>query len=109
MKFKDLSLCFCLFVLCTALLAYSGDASAQKSFQPGVKLMVDGKPINVTQGHSVPAVFDWNNDGKKDIITGQFRDGKISLYLNRGTDAQPVFKDFEYMKAGGKEISLPSG
>jgi len=109
MKFRNLSLCFCLFVLCAVLVGYSGDASAQKTFQPGVKLMADGKPIDVTTGHSVPTVADWNNDGKKDLITGQFRDGKIRLYLNQGTDAKPVFKDSVYMKAGGEEISLPAG
>ncbi|MFC1555387.1 hypothetical protein ACFL7D_12200 [candidate division KSB1 bacterium] len=71
--------------------------------------MANGEPISVTTGYSIPTVADWNNDGKKDMITGQFRDGKIRLYLNNGTDTKPVFKDFEYMKAGSKEISLPFG
>jgi len=109
MKFRNLSLCFCLFVLCAVLVSYSGDASAQKTFQPGIKLMADGKPIDVEVGHSIPTVGDWNNDGKKDLITGEFSEGKILLFLNQGADAKPVFKDFEYMKAGGEEISLPTG
>ena len=75
----------------------------------GAKLEADGKAINVEIGHLVPCVTDWNGDGKKDLIVGQFSGGKIRLYLNRGTGSKPVLKDFEYMKAGGKEISLPAG
>ncbi|MFC1492425.1 hypothetical protein ACFL6O_00575 [candidate division KSB1 bacterium] len=85
------------------------DASAQKSFDQGVRILSDGKPIDVEIGHSVPTVADWNNDGKKDLVVGQFGKGKIRLYLNQGTDSRPAFNGFEYLKAGGKEISLPSG
>ncbi|MCP4728291.1 MAG: VCBS repeat-containing protein [bacterium] len=85
------------------------DASAQRSFEKGVRIMSDGKPIDVDIGHSVPTVADWNNDGKKDLIVGQFGKGKIRLYLNNGTDSKPAFTGFEYLKAGGKMISLPSG
>jgi hypothetical protein len=88
-----------LFLLCSAQAA---------EFQQGVKLEADGKPIDVEVGHLVPCVVDWNGDGKKDLLVGQFAGGKIRLYLNQGTDNAPVFKDFTYLQAGGKEISLPS-
>ncbi len=78
-------------------------------FQPGVKLQADGKNIDVRIGHLVPAVMDWNGDGKKDLIVGQFSGGQIRLYLNTGTDAKPVFKDFSYLTGGDKEIRLPAG
>ena len=79
------------------------------AFQEGVKLEADGKPIDVEIGYLVPCAVDWNGDEKKDLIVGQFSDGRIRLYLNRGTDSAPVFKDFTYLRAGGSEISLPSG
>jgi hypothetical protein len=75
----------------------------------GVRLEADGTAIDIDIGHLVPCATDWNADGKKDLIVGQFSGGKIRLYLNHGTDSAPVFKDFEYLKAGGKEISLPAG
>ncbi|MBI5042572.1 MAG: VCBS repeat-containing protein [Nitrospirae bacterium] len=34
--------------------------------------------------------FDWNEDGKKDIITGS-DSGQVYVYLNSGTNSQPVF------------------
>jgi len=79
------------------------------AFQEGVRLKANGKIIDVEIGHLVPCVTDWNNDGKKDLIVGQFRGGKISLYLNQGTDSEPEFKDSNYLHAGGKEIRLPAG
>lgn len=85
------------------------DASAQRSFEKGVRIMSGGKPIDVEIGHSVPTVADWNNDGKKDLVVGQFGKGMIRLYQNNGTDSKPSFTGFEYLKAGGTQISLPSG
>jgi len=84
-------------------------AAAFGAFQEGVRLKADGEVIDVEIGHLVPCVTDWNNDGKKDLIVGQFSGGKIRLYLNRGTDSAPAFKDFTYLSAGGEEISLPAG
>ena len=78
-------------------------------FQPGVRLQADGKNIDVKIGHLVPAVMDWNSDGKKDLIVGQFSGGRISVYLNKGADNAPIFKDFSLLRADTKEIRLPAG
>jgi len=43
---------------------------------------------------------DWNNDGRKDLITGE-RNGYIRIYVNTGTDAKPVFNGFSYLQVGG--------
>lgn len=75
----------------------------------GQKLHAKGEVIDVDIGHLVPCVADWNNDGRKDLIVGQFSQGKIRLYLNKGTDAEPLFDDFVYLKAGGREITLEAG
>ena len=83
-------------------------AAEAAEFQPGVKIEADGKAIDVEYGQLVPSAVDWNGDGKKDLLVGQYKDGKIRLYLNQGTDNAPVFKDFTYLQAGGKVISLPS-
>lgn len=76
---------------------------------PGEKIKANGEVINVKIGHLAPCVTDWNNDGKKDLVVGLFKEGKIRLYLNHGTDDKPVFKDFENIKAGGKDIRMKSG
>lgn len=76
---------------------------------PGSLVEADGKPIDLEVGHLVPVVTDWNGDGKKDLVVGQFRGGAIRLYLNRGTEAAPSFKDSAGLEAGGKPIQLPAG
>jgi hypothetical protein len=75
----------------------------------GVKLEADGMAIDARVGHLVPCVADWNGDGLKDLIVGQFSQGKIRLYVNAGTAAEPVLKDAGFMQAGGEDISLPAG
>ncbi len=75
----------------------------------GYKIEAAGEAIDIQVGHLVPCVADWNGDGLKDLIVGQFTGGKIRLYLNKGSDSEPVFGDFEFLKAGGSEISLPAG
>ena len=38
-----------------------------------------------------PLVVDWNKDGLMDIITGEI-EGKVHLYINKGTKSKPFFK-----------------
>jgi len=84
-------------------------AVASADLQEGVKLQADGKDIDVKIGHLVPTVVDFNGDGNKDLIVGQFSRGQIRLYLNGGTDKAPVFKDVIFLEAGAKPISLAAG
>ena len=44
--------------------------------------------------------MDWNNDGRKDLITGEYN-GYIRIYLNAGTDASPVFTSYAYLQVAG--------
>lgn len=93
-------ICLVLPVLCSAALP---------QFHEGVKIQCDGKDIDVEVGHLVPCVTDWNGDSKKDLIVGQFREGKICLYLNQGTNEKPEFKGFTEIQAGSKPIRLDAG
>jgi hypothetical protein len=83
--------------------------AAVPEFEKGIKLQAEGKEIDVEVGHLVPVVTDWNHDGKKDLLVGQFMSGTIRLYLNEGTDADPKFGKFTYLQAGGKDIRLSAG
>ncbi len=40
--------------------------------------------------YAVPVVYDWNNDGKKDLVLGDYL-GNVTVYLNSGTDDAPLF------------------
>ena len=84
-------------------------AVASAEFAEGVQIEADGKAIDARIGHLVPVAIDWNSDGKKDLLVGQFLGGKIHLYLNKGTDAEPKLTDAGELEAGGKVISLAAG
>lgn len=57
----------------------------------------------------VPTIADWNNDGAKDLITGQYTQGYIRLYLNQGSDLNPVFNGFTYIESNGSPITTTYG
>jgi hypothetical protein len=42
-----------------------------------------------------PAFFDWNRDGKKDLLLGEFETGdtgsNIKVYINKGSDKKPKY------------------
>lgn len=56
--------------------------------------------------NSNPEINDWNEDGKKDLIIGtETGTGTIRIYLNQGTDADPVFTTYGYAYCAGSPIS----
>jgi len=46
---------------------------------------------------------DWNDDGRKDLITGGY-DGKVRIYLNTGTDSDPVFSGYTHLQLAGADF-----
>jgi hypothetical protein len=59
--------------------------------------------------YSNPFAVDWNNDGAKDLLVGQFEYGNILLYLNQGTNLNPVFNGGSKIKSNGVNIDLTYG
>ncbi len=53
---------------------------------------------------AIPCVTDWNGDGRKDLLVGYRFADKIAVYLNSGTDDNPVFTSFSNLQAGGTDI-----
>lgn len=68
----------------------------------------NGVPIDVGW-YGAPLMYDWDGDGAKDLITGQFTGGYIRYYRNLGPDSSPVFNGFSYFTASGGQITLPYG
>ncbi|MEX2233089.1 MAG: VCBS repeat-containing protein, partial [Cyclobacteriaceae bacterium] len=80
-------------------------------FAAGEKLNSNGKPIRVygewkesrAAGYARPDVYDWNNDGRKDLLVADGR-GWLFLYLNAGTPTEPILDGGTRMLANGKVI-----
>ena len=68
----------------------------------------DGSVDLVSGSFSVPVVYDWNSDGKKDILVGHKdinSNGYISFYENIGTDSSPSFNGSTYIMSCNAECS----
>ena len=107
---------------------FSADSYSQlPQLETPFKVIANGKPIDLySSGHAAPFVFDFNGDGKKDIVIGEFNapmskelqikydamsdsdkkafvkpfGGKARIYINIGTDQAPLFGDYTYLQAG---------
>jgi hypothetical protein len=77
-------------------------------FAEPVLIQDGGVPIDVGY-YAAPMMFDWDLDGRKDMVVGQFTSGMIRFYPNVGDDSAPVFSGFSYLEASGVTITLPSG
>ena len=75
-------------------------------------MRIDGSTYEIrTEEHGLayPTIYDWNHDGKPDLLVGEFLTGqsRIKVYLNVGTKQNPKFTgDWFYAKDKyGKIIS----
>lgn len=90
------------------LLAASGLAYTPDYLSP--MMVMDGSnPITLSIGHANPLVTDWNGDGLKDLIVGQYSGGKLRYYQNSDSNDSPVFSGYVFMQADGSDISVSSG
>ena len=76
---------------------------------PPVRLEAGGKPIDTEIGHAAPLVVDWNGDGKRDLLVGQFGRGILWIFLNEGTDAAPALAAGTKFQADGRDGTVPTG
>jgi len=85
----------------------AGEAASE--LLPPVRLEADGKPIDTAVGHAHPFVGDFDGDGVRDLLVGQFGDGILWIYRNVGTDAQPKLAAGVKFKEGKKDGRVPTG
>lgn len=110
----------------------AGPTAAQDSeLLPPVRILAGGEPIDVTTGHAAPYVLDFDGDGVRDLLVGEFGDGdfpddelptnlaegwkkggrfangRIRVYRNHGSDTEPRLEGFEYLQAGGGIATVP--
>src|SRR5689334_20278086 len=74
-----------------------------------VRAMAEGKLIDVEVGHAAPFFADFDGDGKKDLLVGQFGEGKLRIYRNIGSAKEAKFGAYEFFKAGAELGVVPAG
>ena len=73
-------------------------------FAEGVALRMGDRLMRVA-GFSTPVICDWNNDGRKDIVSGDLA-GRIHVLLNTGTDESPTFESDSLVTIAGQPVAL---
>ena len=86
------------------LLCCSAVCTAAEFADP-VMLKAGGKAIRVeSPGYACPCWADVDGDGKKDLLVGQFRGGKIKVYKHLG---DLKFAEGYWLQVDGKPAEVP--
>ncbi len=89
-----------------ALLAIPGGSD---QLEPPVLVTADGQPIDVAHsGLAAPCYADVDGDGVKDLLVGE-REGKLRIYRNHGTNGEPSFREYTWLKVGADLGRVPCG
>lgn len=86
-------------------LAVCAAPSAAADFEPPVRLKGGDTAIRVeAPGYACPAWVDMDGDGKKDLIVGQFAQGKIRVFKGLGGTK---FATGVWLQTEGKVAEVP--
>ncbi len=80
--------------------------SSKIEFNNMISIKSEGKEIDLGD-YSHPFVVDYNLDGRKDLLVGTY-EGKIVIFINKGTDKTPQFSGYSFLKEKGKDIDVGS-
>lgn len=76
-----------------------------EEFEVPVRLTGGGESVKVeSPGYAAPCWADIDGDGKKDLLVGQFRGGKIKVFKNLGDRKLAAG---EWLKVNGKAVEVP--
>lgn len=92
-----------------ALLLFAGAFAYGQDLEKPVRLEAAGQAIDTEIGHAAPYVYDFDKDGKRDLLVGQFGEGKLKIYKNLGTNEKPRFGEPSWFEAGGEVATVPAG
>jgi hypothetical protein len=97
-------------MLAAGFAATSLPAAEPTDLAPPFKVQVGGKPLDVGGvGYAAPFYGDFEGRGVNDLLVGQFSEGKLRIYRNEGTNAQPRFEKFTWLLDGNPEGRVPTG
>ena len=92
-------------LLSTLLLTGGVGTCLSAEFESPVRLEGGGDPVRVeSPGYAAPCWADVDADGKKDLLVGQFNQGKIKVYKNQGDGRLAAGS---WLTAEGKVAEVP--
>ncbi len=81
-------------------------SDTEPTFDGGVRLQLGQPPLTTdidVGDRATPTIVDWNNDGKRDLVSGSYA-GLIHVFINEGTDTAPVYLEETYAQADGADL-----
>jgi hypothetical protein len=91
--------------LCALLLGGSAAVCNAAEFQDPVRLKAGDAAVRVeSPGYAAPCLADLDADGKKELLVGQFKDGKIQVFKHQGAQK---FAPGEWLQAEGAVAHVP--
>lgn len=95
---KCADLCFLGVLFC------SGMALQAAEFEKPRALLADGVRIQTeAPGYASPSLADIDGDGVKELLVGQFGEGKVQVFKKKGDS----YAKGSWLKAGGKTAKVP--
>jgi hypothetical protein len=97
-------------LLSGAILAALAMAAGAGQLAPPVQVLADGQPLDVGGiGYAAPFLGDYDGDGVRDLLVGEFKEGRLRIYRNLGTNSEPRFGPYEWFKDGAETGRVPAG
>ena len=98
------------FSLPLAIVGAADGGEVHRELRAPVRVEANGSPIDTGGiGYAAPFSGDFDGDGTRDLLVGEFSQGRMRVFRNYGTDSRPVFEDHEFFQAGGALGTVPSG
>ncbi len=102
-----------IFICCFLVLFSTGALASYQTNLAYVGQLQDSSGVIDVNEYSVPVVYDWDDDGKKDLLVGQRYDhptdgraGYVSFYKNVGTNARPAFDTYSLIQSCSETCNL---
>jgi len=93
------------FLYSAMLLGGCSAVASAAEFDTPVRLKAGDSAIRVeSPGYACPAWVDLDGDGKKELLVGQFRQGKIQVFKHEGA---AKFAPGKWLEAEGKVAEVP--
>ena len=82
--------------------------STAAQFETPFRATASGTVVHVEDpGYACPTIHDVDGDGKKDLVVGQFKEGKMKFYKNIGSKGKPSYAKGVWLSSGSKPAVIP--